>query len=338
MDILYQTMLNRKADAGGKTGWVDALNQGYTLQNIIDGFCGSAEFSALCKEFGIEPGSIGAPKPASPDTPRGKIEAFVRRCYELILSRKADQDGLKGWSDALESRTATAAQIIDGFVRSPEYNNRNLGSAASVDILYNTMLDRKADAGGKAGWVDALSKGYTLQHIINGFCGSAEFTAICDRFGIVAGSVAVSGVMVKREAITPEGDEEAAPVVYVNYTSEYTNEEKARAFVEHCYESVFGREGDAEGVEAYTQLILDGKKTPKRVAYEFIFSAEFQNHLPGNEDFIRILYKLYLNREPGADELAGWVSMLENGANLVDIVNGFAASEEFKAIVNGMKN
>ena len=242
----------------------------------------------------------------------------------------------KGWSDALETGAGQACQIIDGFVRSPEYVNRNLSDAESVDILYLTMLNRPADAGGKAGWVDALEKGYTLQHIINGFCGSAEFTNICNEFGITAGSLLVQGVVVKREAITPEGEEEA-PMVYVNYSSEYTNEEKIRAFVEHCYESVFSRQGDAEGIEAYTQLILDGRKTPKRVAYEFIFSDEFRNNLPGNEAFIRILYKLYLNREPNAEELAGWTVMLENGAGLEEVVNGFATSAEFKAVVNEMK-
>ena len=340
VDILYQTMLDRPADAGGKAGWVDALSKGYTLQHIINGFCGSDEFSLICANFGIEAGTVnaGPVTPPVPDTPRGKIEAFVQRCYKLILSRQADEGGLKGWSDALETRTAAAAQIIDGFVRSQEYTNRNLSDGESVDILYKTMLDREADAGGKAGWVDALSKGYTLQHIINGFCGSQEFTAICDNFGIIAGSVAVSGAMVKREAITPEGDEAEAPVVYQGYNSEFINEEKIKAFVEHCYVSVFGREGDAEGVENYTKAILDGNKTPKKVAYEFIFSPEFQSKLPGNEAFIRILYRLYFNREADAEGLAGWVQMLEGGACLEDIVNGFAGSDEFKAIVNGLKD
>ena len=337
VDILYRTMLDREADADGRAGWVTALSQGYSLQNIIDGFCGSAEFTGLCREYDIEAGRIGAPTPASPDTPRGKIEAFVRRCYNLILGRDADQAGLKAWSDALEQRTASAAEIIDGFVRSEEYVNRNLAAGDSVDILYKTMLDREADADGRAGWVTALSQGYTLQHIINGFCGSPEFTTICNGFGIVAGSVAVSGEVLKREAITPEGEEEAAPVVYINYTSEYTNEEKVRAFVERCYASVFGREGDAEGIGNYTRAILEGKKSPKRVAYEFIFSPEFRNNLPGNEEFIRILYRLYFDRDPGAEELSGWVQMLEDGTSLEDIVNGFAGSEEFKAIVNAMK-
>ena len=72
-------------------------------------------------------------------------------------------------------------------------------------------------------------------------------------------------------------------------------------------------------------------------AREFVFSSEFQGQLPGNEDFIRILYRLYFDREPGAEELSGWVQMLEDGASLEEIVNGFAASDEFKAIVNAMK-
>ena len=343
VDILYNTMMDRPADADGKAGWVDALSMGYNLQHIIAGFCGSDEFAGICEGFGIEPGTVDAgpvnpqDDEAIPDTPRGKIEAFVRRCYKLILGREPDAGGLKGWSDALESRTAAAAQIIDGFVRSDEFVNRNLSAGEAVDILYKTMLGREADAAGKAGWVDALAQGFTLQHIINGFCGSEEFTNICNTYGIIAGKVAVSGVMAKREAITPEGDEAEAPVIYQGYNSEFINEEKIKTFVEHCYVAVFGREGDAEGIANYTRAILDGKKTPKKVAYEFIFSPEFQNNLPGNEEFIRILYRLYFDREPGSEEPAGWIQMLENGTSLEDIVNGFAGSAEFKAIVNGMK-
>jgi hypothetical protein len=126
-------------------------------------------------------------------------------------------------------------------------------------------------------------------------------------------------------------------VIVGEYRSEFINEEKIKDFVEHCYKAVFGREGDAEGIENYTRAILDGKKSPKRVAYEFIFSSEFQNQLPGNEAFIRILYKLYFNREADAEGLAGWVQMLEGGATPEDIVNGFAGSAEFTAIVNAMK-
>ena len=93
-----------------------------------------------------------------------------------------------------------------------------------------------------------------------------------------------------------------------------------------------------QGVMAKREGIAPkGEEEAAAVAFEFIFSSEFQEKLPGNEEFIRILYRLYFDREPGTEELAGWVTMLEDGASLEEIVNGFAASDEFKAIVNAMK-
>ncbi len=339
--VLYQAMLGRDPDPAGLAAWTKVLDDGYPFGSVINGFCGSPEFIAICNSYGIQPGSVNVgpviPKPAD-DTTRGLIEGFVKRCYVILLDRGVDPTGLKDWSDALENGVAQASQIIDGIVNSQEFQLRGLTNEQKVDCLYMAMLGRGADPDGKAAWVQVLADGHPYAAVINGFCGSIEFGNICAEYRIQPGSVAVKGVLVKREAITPEGDEPEAPVVYKGYNSEYINEEKVRAFVEHCYESVLGRQGDEEGIEAYTKLILDGKKTPKKVAYEFVFSTEFQNQLPGNEEFIRIMYKLYLNREPGAEELAGWLEMLESGTGLEEIVKGFAESAEFRTIVNGMKD
>ena len=338
--VLYRAMLGRDPDPAGLSAWTDVLNQGYPFGSVINGFCGSTEFGNICAGYGIQPGSVNVgpvvPGPAD-DSSRGKIEAFVKRCYVILLERGVDPTGLKDWSDALETGVAQASQIIDGIVNSQEFQLRGLTNEQKVDCLYQAMLGRGADPDGRAAWVQALVDGYPYAAIINGFCGSTEFINICNDYGIQPGSVQVKGTMVKRVSIDPENADPAAPVVRVGYNSEFINEEKVRAFVKHCYESVLGREGDAEGVEAYTALILNGEKTPKRVAYEFVFSPEFQGKLPGNEAFIRILYKLYLNREPNAEELAGWVAMLEGGTGLEEIVKGFADGAEFRAIVREMK-
>ncbi len=339
VDILYKTMLNREADAVGRASWLEAMAQGYTLQHIINGFCGSVEFVNLCNEYGIHPGSVdaGPIQPVVPAADMENIQKFVKRCYEIILGRGVDPTGLNDWSNLLATGQAQASQIIDGIVNSQEFQLRGLTNEQKVDCLYQAMLGRGADPDGRAAWVQALVDGYPYAAIINGFCGSTEFINICNDYGIQPGSVQVKGTMVKRVSIDPENADPSAPVVRVGYNSEFINEEKARAFVKHCYESVLGREGDAEGVEAYTALILNGEKTPKRVAYEFVFSPEFQGRLPGNEAFIRILYRLYLNREPNAEELGGWVAMLEGGTSLEEIVKGFADGAEFRALVREMK-
>ena len=206
-----------------------------------------------------------------------------------------------------------------------------------MKVLYNAMLGRDPDPAGLAAWVKVLDEGNPFAAVINGFCGSIEFNNLCAEYGIQPGSVQVKAAFVKRVSITPEGSDAEESATYVAYASEYINEEKIRAFVKHCYETVLGREGDEEGIANYTALVMDGKKTPKRVAYEFVFSPEFQNQLPGNEELIRILYRLYLNREPGAEELAGWIEMLDGGAGLDEVLKGFAESAEFRAIMREMK-
>ena len=340
VDILYKTMLNREADAGGKAGWVDALSKGYTLQNIINGFCGSAEFTALCKDYGIEPGTVEASVPADTNTPRGKIEAFVKRCYQLILNRQADDGGLKGWSDALEGKTASAAQIIDGFVRSPEYINRKLSAEDSVEILYKTMLNREADAGGKAGWVDALGKGYTLQNIINGFCGSAEFAAICAEYGIDAGSVNVAMSAAINAALTAKSlpDERIGNAVSADEAGQTTvigyEPEEAEAFVKHAYREALGREADEAGLVSWTGQILTGAVSPKAFLRTLLNSEEMKSRNLSDEEFVTVLYRLYLKRVP--DEAAAeWIGYLAGGVSREELAKGFESSVEFRVVLNG---
>ena len=343
--VLYKAMLGREPDPAGLAAWTNVLNEGYPFGSVINGFCGSDEFKALCAEYGIQPGSVNVgdaqpTQPTQPDVPAGdmnKIKAFVTRCYSVILGRNPDPDGLNAWANALATGEAKASEIIDGFVNSQEFLTKGLTKEEQVDVLYNAMLGRGADPAGKASWVKVLDEGYPFAAVINGFCGSTEFINLCAEYGIQPGSVQVKAAFVKRVSITPEGSDPEDSATYVAYTSEYINEEKIRAFVEHCYESVLGRQGDEEGIANYTALIMDGKKTPKRVAYEFVFSPEFQGKIPGNEELIKILYKLYLNREPGAEELAGWIEMLEGGAGLDEVLKGFAESAEFRAIVREMK-
>ena len=316
--VLYQAMLGREPDEDGLAAWTAVLDQGYPFGSVINGFCASGEFTALCDGYGIQPGSVivgSVNMQPADDSPRGKIEAFVKRCYQLILGRDADQGGLQGWSDALESNTATAAQIIDGFVRSAEFTNRNLSNADSVDILYQTMLGRAADEGGKAGWVEVLAQGNSYAAVINGFCGSAEFSALCNDYGITPGSITLMSGLYIGEAAR-------------------RNVDKVTAFVQQNYSAVLGREADEQGLKDYTRALMYYLETPQQVIHDFIFSPEYQEQLPGNEAFITTLYQVYLGREPDAEGLAVWVDQLNTGATLESIVDGFANSDEFAAVVS----
>jgi hypothetical protein len=50
----YQAFFGREAGAAGKQGWLDALAQGSSRTDVLNGFIGSAEFAALASSYGIK--------------------------------------------------------------------------------------------------------------------------------------------------------------------------------------------------------------------------------------------------------------------------------------------
>lgn len=53
VEALYQAMFDRSSDASGKQTWLNCLASGWTREQVLAGFTGSAEFSRLCARFGI---------------------------------------------------------------------------------------------------------------------------------------------------------------------------------------------------------------------------------------------------------------------------------------------
>lgn len=58
VEILYRTLLGRKSDPAGKADWVGRLNAGQSRSQVLAGFAYSVEFNDLCKEYGIEVGTL----------------------------------------------------------------------------------------------------------------------------------------------------------------------------------------------------------------------------------------------------------------------------------------
>lgn len=54
VDTCYQAFFGRAADEAGKQGWLTALVQGQSREDVLNGFSGSAEFATLASTFGIK--------------------------------------------------------------------------------------------------------------------------------------------------------------------------------------------------------------------------------------------------------------------------------------------
>lgn len=232
------------------------------------------------------------------------IRQYVARCYETLLGRSPDDNGLNDWSALLSSGQKSGSEIVLGFCDSQEFKSRSLGNEDLVEVLYLAMLGRPSDADGKNAWVSSLNAGASYRDIISGFCGSGEFKDLCARYGIIPGSIS-SG---------------SGPAVNIG---------KIRAFVSRCYNIILGREPDAGGLEDWTRLLASGEKTAAEIIDGFYGSAEFTSKNLGFEDVVEILYKTMLDRASDPDGKASWVNQMYAGCTYRHIINGFCGSSEF---------
>ena len=294
------------------------------------------------------------PKPTNKPEPEpaDKVEAFVARCYSIILGREPDAGGMRTWYNELVSGRKAASEIIDNFVRSQEFLGKHYSNADAVEILYKAMLGRGSDPAGKADWVGRLAGGQPLTAIINGFCGSMEFTAICEAYGITPGSVKVENLSraaeETAETVAPKTEKKANLVEITNASDTvnenlgtavqaiYINEEKAKEFIGRCYRAILGREAGAEELDGWIGQMMNGSKTADQIARGFLFSGEFKGRNIGNEELVKILYRVYMNREADAEGLATWTQKLDEGTSLNDLLNVFAKTGEFKNVVRAM--
>ena len=106
VQVLYEAFFNRQPDSAGLQGWLDALANGASRKDVLNGFIFATEFAELSDDFGIKAFEGHITK-----AQREAVEAFVTRFYQLCLDRDPDAAGLEGWTDNLLNQTQTGADV-----------------------------------------------------------------------------------------------------------------------------------------------------------------------------------------------------------------------------------
>lgn len=236
------------------------------------------------------------------------VKNFVIRLYELVLGRTPETDGLANWYNALVTGSQTGAEAAQGFFFSEEFLNKNTSDTEYLETLYRTMLDRPSDQNGMNYWKSNLKTGFSRTYIYRGFAESAEFSQICANAGIVRGSVTLTESRDQNPGVT--------------------------GFVSRLYSIAFSRTPDAGGLNNWTAAILGGARTPEQVGYEFFFSTEMKMKNLSDEEFVRLLYRVFLDREPDKNGINDWVSCMKAGMKRDAILYGISKSAEFNTILN----
>lgn len=237
----------------------------------------------------------------------GASANFVSRMYTVALGRNAESAGLSDWCNRLNSGQIDGAGIAQGFIGSPEFKNRNLNNSDFLDVLYKTFFDRPADAQGKSDWLSKLNAGMSREEVLSGFVNSAEFSNLCDRFGIARGTMQKNGSSIYRIGV--------------------------RNFVLRMYTKALNRNGETLGVEDWTNRINTGSMSPEDVAKSFFLSREFINRNLSNAEYVETLYETFMDRASDKEGKRYWLNKLNGGMSRELVLEGFSRSVEFSRIM-----
>lgn len=234
------------------------------------------------------------------------LRGFVRRLFTVCLGRDCGENEVNYWVDYLSSYSKTAAEVAQGFFFSDEFINKGYSDQEYVDILYRTMFDRNGGPDEKNYWLKRFENGMSRLYVYRGYAQSIEFSNLCDRFGVIQGSVDL-----------------------IDYRDQ---NEGATGFMARLYTKMLGREGFSEDeLEFWCRAYLTGERTIEDIAtVGFLHSPELINQNLSNEEFAARMYKTFLDREPGDVEIIYWADKLSTGQETRDtLVYGFTLSQEF---------
>ena len=109
----------------------------------------------------------------------------------------------------------------------------------------------------------------------------------------------------------------------------------ATKFVVRLYRKALGRNYDEDGLNGWCSALINNIMSPEEIAANgFLHSEEFINKNLSDEEYLKTLYRTFLDREADTNEITDWLkSMREQNLTRDDVLQGFAHSPEFMEIM-----
>ncbi|MBR6326552.1 MAG: DUF4214 domain-containing protein, partial [Lachnospiraceae bacterium] len=234
---------------------------------------------------------------------------LLNHLYDTLLGRTGDEGGMNNWIDQLQAHTLDGANLIYGFLNSPEFQAKEMTDAEYVRMLYEALLGRTPSDEEVAGWVTQLEAGKTRLALSAGFVNSPEFKALYESIGVVPGKMFEDG--------TP-------------YNAAY------RLLIEHFYAASLGREPDESGINDWVERMNAQDLSIEGLLLGFLNSPEYLGFELTDEQFVDNMYLVCIGREPDAAGKATWLADLAAGVTRDNIARGFLGSKEFGEILDSL--
>lgn len=132
----------------------------------------------------------------------------------------------------------------------------------------------------------------------------------------------------------PQITVEAKSDVRVSEATPVTAEGGLQGFVTRLYVKVLDRNPEKAGLNYWMDQISTGKQTVLNVSTNgFFHSNEYLNKHTSNDQFVKTLYRTFLDREAEKSGYNYWMKKLNAGVDRDEIIYGFAYSKEFAGIM-----
>jgi hypothetical protein len=222
------------------------------------------------------------------------LTAFVSGFYQDVLGRQPDPVGLAAWIGFLQTNCNAAGFNTLGvaFFDSPEFRTAH---PLTLNGLVTTLYRAFLDRDPDPGGLAGWVQHFRMARVnlANGpFILSEEF----------------------RNLLPNRADPVAVGAVVTRF-----------------YADILGRSPDQTGLNAWVNYIV-ATGDLEGVAVAFITAAEFESQPLTSRDYVTILYRAFLGREPDVHGLDGWEGVLRS--DLIGIIQGgFVPSAEFQSKV-----
>ncbi len=224
----------------------------------------------------------------------GALSDQLRRLYSAYFLRAPDGGGLSYWRGQRAQGMALAAVSAE-FAQSDEFQQRYgaLDNEQFVDQVYQNVLGRPGDVGGRDFWLSLLN-----------------------------------GNNIDRGALMVEFSESPE---YIQQTATIAPHDEPTGGVFRLYDAYFQRAPDAEGSCFWVRRIVGGAPLDD-VSQAFAAAPEFSETYGSldNRQFVQLVYRNVLGRQGEASGVDYWTGLLNTGQlNRGQVMTGFSESPEY---------
>jgi hypothetical protein len=314
------------------SGWVTKDSDGTGIQNVtVRVYSSSSNYVSVSTDSSGNYTVEGLPS-GNYYVRTSNSQGYADEWYNNVNVKVAGS----GWPPAGATVVSVAQGLITANINFSLSGTPLNDTTEFVKQQYRDFLNREAEPGGLAYWVNMIDSGaMTKAQVIESFFWSQEFGlkiapivrlyfAYFLRIPDYAGLMFWINAYNSGWSLSGISDFFASSPEFVATYGSLTNEQ----FVTLVYQNVLGRAPDAGGYAFWVDELNSERRTRGRVMLEFSESTEYKG-LSNNQVYVTMMYIGMLRRSPDEEGFNFWVNYLDSGNSGLALINGFLYSQEY---------